>query len=255
MKKISQSGELQSLAAERVWREFEKGLSERSPQSFVHILYQCDALTVFLPELDQRFHHHDNLLGASAKIGDRTLAALHYAAGQQMPTPTRWAITLHAVSPDQQPKNILAKGLTTTQHTSPGADAVNTIGERLRAPNDYTELASLSANYLAVAISAMAAKPDLIVDLLDACDVWRRPERFEQFLLSCEAIIASQSNKASAPNAIPFLRSAADRCSKVSAKAYVEQGISGPAVGESMRNERKILVAQLKKQFEDIDNA
>jgi tRNA nucleotidyltransferase (CCA-adding enzyme) len=44
MTRISQSGELESLNQERIWRELEKALTYPNPECFFHTLSQCQAL-------------------------------------------------------------------------------------------------------------------------------------------------------------------------------------------------------------------
>jgi len=252
MKKISASGELNELSPERIWVEFRKGLSETSPQAFIQTLYQCGALEQLLPELNNCFHHNDNMLGASSNIGKRTLAALGYAALKQFSPETRWAICLHAIDSSNRPKNLTAKviGNNKTHQILSQDNIIKVVSARLRVPNDFSELAGLTAYYMDFAIHARDAKPDIIVTLLDSCDAWRKPERFKSFLHSCEAII-STSPEQSHQNlgSMALLRTAYQLCNNVSAKEFIEAGISGEAIGESIRNARKVIVAELKQQF------
>ena len=50
MTSLSRSGELNYLTAERVWKETERALSERSPQVYFETLRACNALHVIFPE-------------------------------------------------------------------------------------------------------------------------------------------------------------------------------------------------------------
>ena len=247
MKEISRSGELNTLSPERVWREIHKGLSEASPQIFIQTLYQSNAMEYLLPELNNCFHNHDNMLDVSSSIGQRTLKALEYAAQHHFNTEIRWAITLHAIDHSNRPKNLVAKVI--SQKPKQG-DVIAAVGERLRVPKDYSDLARLAAYYIDFAIQAKASKPNVVVTLLDLCDAWRKPERFNWFLQSCEALI-STSPQQSHQNlgSIAFLRTAYSLCAKVSGKEFLDAGISGAAVGESIHSARKVCVAELKQQF------
>lgn len=247
MQQICASGELNTLSPERIWTEIHKGLSENSPHTFILTLYQSGAMEHVLPELNNCFHNQDNMLAVSASIGDRTLAALKYAAQHQFSTLIRWAVVLHAIDQSNRPKNLAAKVIT---EKAEHADVVKRVGQRLRTPNDHTELAQLTAYYIDFAISARTAKPDLIISLLDVCDAWRRPERFYAFLQSCEALI-STSPEQSHQNlgAIALLRTAYTQCAKINGKEFLAAGISGEAIGDSIRNARKVCVAELKQQF------
>lgn len=247
MKDISRSGELKTLSPERVWQEFRKGLNETSPQAFIQTLYQCGALEELLPELNRCFHNNDNMLDVSSSIGIRTLTALEYAAKQHYAGEIRWAIVLHAIDSNSRPKNIIAKVIS---KKSGNDNAIKMISERLKVPNDYSELASLVAYYIEFAIQAKASKPDIIISLLDICDAWRRPDRFQAFLQSCEALISTSPERSHQNlGSIAFLRTAHERCKQVDAKEFIEAGISGEAIGDSIRNARKVCIAELKQQF------
>ena len=46
MKKMVQDGEVDALVAERVWKEFEKAMSEIAPWRFIEVLSDCGALSI-----------------------------------------------------------------------------------------------------------------------------------------------------------------------------------------------------------------
>ena len=52
MHDMASSGELGFLVAERVWRETQKALGEKTPHIYFKILHQCGALEALIPELD-----------------------------------------------------------------------------------------------------------------------------------------------------------------------------------------------------------
>ena len=244
---IARSGELATLSAERVWRECEKALAEVSPDVFLQTLYSCDALATLIPELDRCFLQQDNLLDAEAKIGERTLGSLRYAAKHQLSTAIRWALVTHALEINTQPQNIPAKNVTVPRNQD---SVVKRICIRLKVPNEYRALAMIVAAYGSIAIQALQSRPDTIVDMFDACDAWRKPEQFSAFLQCCEAINATNPNQSHKNlGSIALLRTAHQQCKQISADEFIKQGISGAAIGESIRNARKVHIASLKKQF------
>ena len=97
------------LSSERVWREIEKGLCERSPNIFIQTLYECGALKVLVPELDCCFHKDDNMQNTDKNIGKRTLKALKYAADHNFNTAIRWAICLHGIDNTTRSKTFQIK--------------------------------------------------------------------------------------------------------------------------------------------------
>ena len=55
MKVISESGQLETLSAERIWQELELALGTSSPSVFVSTLRDCGALRIILPEVNALF--------------------------------------------------------------------------------------------------------------------------------------------------------------------------------------------------------
>jgi len=55
MRAIVASGELATLAPERVWQELARGLMEESPSRMIAVLRECGALAALLPEVDALF--------------------------------------------------------------------------------------------------------------------------------------------------------------------------------------------------------
>jgi tRNA nucleotidyltransferase (CCA-adding enzyme) len=64
---------------------------------------------------------------------------------------------------------------------------VEELCARLRIPNEFRELAVLVARHHGVVHRAFELRPGTVLDLLESSDALRRPERFEAFLLACEA--------------------------------------------------------------------
>ncbi|MES2204338.1 MAG: multifunctional CCA tRNA nucleotidyl transferase/2'3'-cyclic phosphodiesterase/2'nucleotidase/phosphatase [Pseudomonadota bacterium] len=54
MKKMVQDGEVNALVAERVWKEFEKAMSEVAPWRFIEVLSDCGALPILFPIFDDK---------------------------------------------------------------------------------------------------------------------------------------------------------------------------------------------------------
>lgn len=54
MKKMVEAGEVNALVAERVWKEFEKAMSEVAPWRFLEVLSDCDALSLLFPIFDDK---------------------------------------------------------------------------------------------------------------------------------------------------------------------------------------------------------
>ena len=65
-------------------------------------------------------------------------------------------------------------------------------------PRQHRDLALLAGRFHLHAHRALELRPARIARLLGELDAWRRPERFEQFLLACEADARGRAGRAEA---------------------------------------------------------
>ena len=93
---IVNSGELAHLVAERIWKESERALSEKSPDIYIQTLRDCGALKELLPEVDalfgvdQRADYHPEV-----DTGIHILMALQQAAKYSSGAAVRFAVLVH----------------------------------------------------------------------------------------------------------------------------------------------------------------
>lgn len=148
MQSIVDGGELQTLAPERVWREFEKALSERSPGVFLQIMIQCRALPAIMPEL--------------CELPENTLTALQRAADDAADTPTRFALLFYGMD----------------------KPVVQALCERLKTPNNYRRLAQL-VSQLGTTICTDTSAAESLLAIIETGDAFRSPDRFQSLLACC----------------------------------------------------------------------
>lgn len=199
MRQISASGELQALTAERCWKEIERALMEAQPQVFFQVLHACGALRELLPEFDDT---------------PKALAALEQAAMHEQTLQVRWACLLQSLTPA----------------------AIKAVNQRLKAPRECQELALLTGECLKLGNQAQELPATALLELLQKFDVYRRPQRFEDFLIACE-MTALGEGKAGYPQA-DYLRGAAAAARAVDVKPLVLTGLTGQALGEALKGER-----------------
>lgn len=206
MRQISASGELQALTAERSWKEIERALMEEQPHVFIQVLRDCDALKELMPEINALF---------DAQRPD-PLAALREAAHAQQPLNVRWACLLQGLG---------------------GPSQVKTVNQRFKAPRECQELASLVNECQHLCHDAKALSAASLLDLLQKFDVYRRPQRFEDFIAACEMAARGQRDDQAYPQA-DYLRGAAAAAKAVDVKPLVEKGLTGQALGEALKVQR-----------------
>jgi tRNA nucleotidyltransferase (CCA-adding enzyme) len=185
MRRIAASGELATLVSERVWQELERALGSTSPDAFVSVLRDCDALRVVLPEVDAlfgvpqpaRFH-------PEIDTGLHTLLSLQQARRLSDSPQVAYAVLVHDVG-----KAVTDRALWPShkQHESLGLPLLTRIAKRLKVPNDFGKLAALVCEHHTKLHKLEHVDAEKGLALLEAIDVFRRPERLSLFLAACEA--------------------------------------------------------------------
>nr|WP_314492299.1 multifunctional CCA addition/repair protein [uncultured Pseudomonas sp.] len=237
MRQISESGELQALTAERSWKEIERALMEAQPQVFIQVLRDCGALTQLMPEVDALFGvpqpeaHHPEI-----DSGVHTLAVLQQAALHDQPLSVRWACLLHDLGKGTTPQEQWPRHIA---HEHRGVKLIKAVNQRFKAPKECQELALLVGEYHTHGHRALELRPDTLLELLQKFDVYRRPQRFEDFIAACEMDARGRLGleNRSYPQA-EYLREAAKVARAASAQHLIDQGLAGKALGDAIKRER-----------------
>lgn len=246
MRELSASGELEQLTPERVFEETRKALASDAPQVFFRVLRDCGALAVLFPELDRLFgvpqpeRHHPEI-----DTGLHTLLVLEQAAGLSAEPAVRFAALLHDLGKGLTPAALLPRH---HGHESRGVPLVEQVCERLRVPRAWRELAVLVCRWHLHCHRAAELKPATILKLLEATDAFRRPERFAQFLLACEADARGRRGLEDRdyPQA-DYLRRALRAAADVNAAALAaETSGGGEAIAKRLRAAREAAIARLR---------
>nr|WP_230326644.1 MULTISPECIES: multifunctional CCA addition/repair protein [unclassified Serratia (in: enterobacteria)] len=249
MQQMAESGELASLTAERVWKETEKALQSQSPQVYFQVLRDCGALKVLFPEIDALFgvpapeKWHPEI-----DTGVHTLMTLAIAAQLSPEVDIRFSALCHD----------LGKGITPQElwphhygHGPAGVRLVEKLCQRLRVPNPVRELAKLVAEYHDLIHTVNKLRPETLLKLFDAIDVWRKPQRLEQMILTSEADARGRTGFENNPYPQgDYLRQAYQVANAVSVKEVVESGLQGLAIRDEVKRRRQQALADWKKQQE-----
>lgn len=245
MRQIVEAGEIERLVPERVWAETERALGEDQPQLFFEVLRDCGALSRLLPEIDALFgvpqpeeYHRE------VDTGRHTMMVLTQAARLSTDTRVRFAALMHDVGKGKTPVEHWPQHV---GHEERGIDMINEICKRLRVPNDYRDLAVLVARHHANCHRVAEFRPATILKTLEGIDAFRRPDRFESFLLACEADARGREGleDRSYRQADIFRRAfGAARQIDTEAVASGNKQLKGAAVGEKIRQKR---IAAIKK--------
>ncbi|WP_285409472.1 multifunctional CCA addition/repair protein [Pseudomonas sp. FR229a] len=237
MRQLSESGELQALTAERSWKEISRALMENHPQVFVQVLRNCGALKVLMPEVDALFGvpqpqaHHPEI-----DTGLHTLSVLEQSALHRQPLTVRWACLLHDLGKGLTPEEEWPRHIA---HEHTGLKLIKAVNQRFKAPKECQELALLVGQYHTHGHRALELKASTLLELLQSFDVYRRPERFEEFIAACE--MDARGRKGLEQRSYPqaeYLRGAAKAAREVAVQPLLEMGFKGPQLGEALKRER-----------------
>jgi tRNA nucleotidyltransferase (CCA-adding enzyme) len=241
MRAMVEAGEVDALVPERVWAEMLRALSETTPSRFFEVLRACGALRVLLPEVEQLFgvpqppQYHPEI-----DTGVHVMQVLDRAAQLSTDAAVRFAALLHDLGKGTTPREEWPRH---AGHEERGLGLVEDVCRRLRVPKDYRDLAVLTAKYHGLCHRAEELRPATLLDTLQALDAFRRPQRFEQFLLTCEADSTGRPGYERQPYPqADLLRRMLELAASVDAAALAAQGMKGEALAMELRRRRIALI-------------
>ncbi|MFK7994005.1 MAG: multifunctional CCA addition/repair protein [Granulosicoccus sp.] len=185
MQTLVRGGDVNNLVAERVWQEMHGALAATTPRAFFDTLNTCGALAVILPELaamdgiPQKAEWHPEI-----DCYIHTMMVLEQATRLSKDVNTRFAALCHDLGKAATPQDLLPAH---HGHEERGAKLTETLCARLRVPKNPKDLAIMSARYHTHCHRARELKASTLVKLFKSLDVIRKPDRFKEFVLVCEA--------------------------------------------------------------------
>ena len=150
-------GEVNDLVAERVWQEWQRSLTEKTPAMFLQVLKNCGALDILFPAI-----------------------AAHYADMLQK--------LVHACRLTTDPKIRFSTLLTPLP-----LNEIEKICTKYRVPRDYQELALLVKKNCEMFNQTLT--PQILLTFLEKTDALRRPERWQDLLSALEILGLSATQK------------------------------------------------------------
>ncbi|WP_067865231.1 hypothetical protein [Neptuniibacter marinus] len=154
MHQLSQTDELEHLTAERVWKEFERALTERSPEIFLQVLHQAGAITKVLPEFTDTLNDPDFCKNFATLCHKNESAIIRFAGLLS-----------------------LAKNINTLSFC-----------DRLRAPNSYKDLALQCKKHHQQLAQFDHLDAQTKLNTLLQLDLIRRPQRLPQLRLCLDTL-------------------------------------------------------------------
>jgi len=245
MQRMTQAGEVSALVPERVWQETERALGEPRPEVFFETLRECGALAVIFPEIEAlygvpqppRWH-------PEVDTGVHVMLALRYAAKLGAAGAVRFAALTHDLGKARTPRE---RWPSHHGHEDAGVPLIEALCGRLKVPNAHRELAVLTARHHTLVHRALELKPATALTLLESCDAFRRPERFTELLLACEADARGRTGRESEPYPqAGYLKAALAAAAAVTLAEEERSGLAGAAIGERLRGRRLVAISAVK---------
>ena len=170
MKYMVSKDELKTLSKERIWQELARALRSQAPERFIDVLEECGALEEIWPTAF-------TVQWRNMSSRKEMLAQLNQVVAVHPEIDKRLAILLKKLKPAE----------------------ISTWGGELRVPNEITEYCFAVAEF--EACHEFVLSPQIVLDLFNRTDVWRKPARFTEVMKLFESIGVGVANWSKLVNA------------------------------------------------------
>ena len=258
MAELAQSEELQHLTAERVWLETEKALNEKNPEIYFETLHKTGALSVLFPEIDALYgvpnpvKHHPEV---DSFI--HTMLVLKQAVNLTENNPilnksaVRFAAICHDLGKALTPQNILPHHY---GHEQAGIKPTRTLCKRLKVPSYFQELAELTCEFHTHIHKAFELRAETVITLFNRFDVWRKPQRFQEFLQVC---LADTRGRTGFENKdypqIDYINQLLHSANEVDVQQVIADGFEKQEIRNELMKRRILAVKQTKANYQKIN--
>lgn len=248
MSRMVADGEVDALVPDRVWKETEAALAGPNPRVFFEVLRDCGALAVVYPEIDALFgvpqppKWHPEI-----DCGLHTMMVVDQAEKLSELIDVRFAALVHDLGKATTPGNLLPSH---HGHEKRGVKIIRAMAKRLPIPVACRELAVVVADLHGHCHKALELRPATLLKVLERTDAFRRPERFEKFLLACEADARGRTGfeDRAYPQA-DYFRGALLAANTVSAREVIAEGAEGPEISKALSDKRVAAIATWGKSI------
>lgn len=240
-----EDGEVDELVPHRVWKETEAVLAGPAPRVFFEVLRECGALAVVFPEIDALFGvPQPEKWHPEVDCGLHAMLVLDQVTALSPEIDVRFAALVHDLGKATTPKSQLPGH---PGHERRSVRLINAMADRLPIPTACRELALLVAEFHGHAHKAPELRASTILKVLERVDAFRRPERFDKFLLACEADARGRTGYEERPYPqAGYLRGAFRAAARVSGRDLAREGLDGAQIGEALRRKRLQAISAYK---------
>lgn len=254
MTELALSGELQHLTAERVWLETEKALNEKNPEIYFETLHKTGALSVLFSEIDA-LHGVPNPVKHHPEVDSfiHTMLVLKQAVNLTENNPilnksaVRFAAICHDLGKALTPQNILPHHY---GHEQAGIKPTRSLCKRLKVPSYFQELAELTCEFHTHIHKAFELRAETVITLFNRFDVWRKPQRFQEFLQVCLADTRGRTGfETKDYPQIDYINQLLHSANEVDVQQVIADGFEKQAIKNELTKRRILAVKQTKTNY------
>ncbi|WWO97139.1 MAG: multifunctional CCA addition/repair protein [Candidatus Dasytiphilus stammeri] len=247
MSYMSKNGELNSLSAERIWKETEIALCSRNPILYFQILKQCHALSCLFPEIDNLYRIDINNPNKSNNMvltnSYRPLFSLSIAVQISSQLEVRFACLCHDIEQffcaDTSVRN--SSSLSYLKHISK-----NKLSEkfcnRLRVPKYLSNFFDLAQKWHYLVHKIEQVEPKRIITFFNKIDSWRKPDRITKISAVSQAVnyhqLIKDPSKLSYYPQEKYLQKIFSLAKNISVKKIIEDGYQGSNIHKELDSRR-----------------
>lgn len=248
MRRMVENGEVDALVPDRVWKETEAALRGVNSRVYFEVLRNCGALDRLFPEIDVLFGvPQPKKWHPEIDTGLHTMMVLDQAELASNDLEVRFAALTHDLGKGTTHENDLPSH---PGHEVRGAKLIREMADRLPVPKACCDLGIMAAEFHTHCHRALELRDKTILKVFEKTDAFRRPERFEQFLITCEADARGRSGLENRgyPQA-DFMRGAFAAAGAVDAGAIARE-FARAKIPAAIQKARKRAIAEFRKSVQ-----
>ncbi|MDJ0711128.1 MAG: multifunctional CCA addition/repair protein [Woeseiaceae bacterium] len=244
MQRMVADGEADALVPDRVWKETEQALGGDNVRVYFEILRECDALQVLFPEVDSLFGvPQPERWHPEVDTGVHVMMVLDQAEALSSDPEIRFAALAHDLGKGTTPRS---RWPSHPGHETRGCKLIRRLAERYPVPKSYRDLGLLVSEFHTHCHRVFELRPKTLLKVFEKTDAFRRPERFEKFVIACEADARGRTGLEDRRyEQANFIRAAFTAASSVDA-ASIAQETPAHKIPAAIRRARRHAIAEFK---------
>lgn len=250
---IVRQKELSYLTLNRIWNETEKAFKTSNPHVYFQVLYACNALHFFFPEMHFLYEEKFFLKYSFFKTlcnKNLILMGLAKISFHNKDIAIRFSYLCQFLS-----VNLTYKNYSKTCFDSHSASIVNNLCKRFNIPSCIRDIAVLNTGFYFFLKTIHQQSSKNIINLFSKIDAWRKPERVEKlaFLSNFNFLSKLQSDFYCVKSDC-FLIKCFSIVKSVSTKLILQKGFKGSEIKDELMRLRikKLEFWRLKNIKNDI---